>query len=255
MKNKVIDLFGHNSDKNEGVKYSTLLEKFIAPFAEYFSEAEYAEDIFDFAINAWNFGNMKTLLPDEDFQITVAMIEEQNDEFESDLLLKMIDFKVSKFKEFTNFFVDFELTETKSDPILTVTTQPEDVYLSEMINDFESGNALDEFEEDYINRSAIILKPRKPFLDWLSVQLPDDDFMKDYEESNIYLIDDEIDDIEKWLKKKFDKFFKMELDAWGDNEEEWPQHRTYKMFKQWFQIDVSNMVYDMEKKPVLKSIL
>lgn len=44
----------------------------------------------------------------------------------------------------------------------------------------------------------------------------------------------------------------MELDDWHMNKKEWPQKRNYKMFKEWFQIDFSSMVYDMEKRPVSK---
>jgi hypothetical protein len=78
-------------------------------------------------------------------------------------------------------------------------------------------------------------------------------FEEDIKETNIYLVDDKIDDVEKWLKKKFDKFFMMELDEWFENKKDWPQKRNYKMFKQWFQVDVSTMIYDLEKNPVLKS--
>jgi hypothetical protein len=59
--------------------------------------------------------------------------------------------------------------------------------------------------------------------------------------------DDKIDDVEKWLIKKFDKFFMMELDEWCANKKEWPQKRNYKMFKLWFKVEISEMIYDLEK--------
>ena len=58
---------------------------------------------------------------------------------------------------------------------------------------------------------------------------------------------------EAYLKKKFDKYFMMELDGWHTNKKEWPQRRTYKMFKEWFRIDISTAVYDLEKTPISKS--
>jgi hypothetical protein len=70
---------------------------------------------------------------------------------------------------------------------------------------------------------------------------------------DIYLVDDNINDLEKFLKKKFDKLFKMVLEDWHTNKKEWPQKRNYKMFKQWFRIEISEMIYDLEKKPILKS--
>ena len=45
----------------------------------------------------------------------------------------------------------------------------------------------------------------------------------------------------------------MELNDWHDNKKEWPQKRNYKMFKLWFRVEISEMIYDLEKKPVSKS--
>ena len=252
MKNKIINLFGNNEVvPNNGVKYSELLEEFMNPFASNFNDYEYIEDIFEFAVNAWNFGNMKVLMPQEEFKKTTDLIKENDINFV--LLSKMIDYKVSKFKEYTNFIVDYELTQTNADPILKVTTQEQEPYLSDMMNTQENEVTQDDFEENYINRSAIIIKPQQPFLDWYSNLYPEDDFEDDIKETNIYLVDDTIDDVEKWLKKKFDKFFMMELDEWHDNKKEWPQKRNYKMFNLWFRVEISEMIYDLEKEPILKS--
>jgi hypothetical protein len=252
MKNKIIDLFGNNEVvPNNGVKYSELLEKFMRPFASNFKDYEYIEDIFEFAVNAWNFGNMKVLMPQEEFEKTTDLIKEND--IDIVLLKKMIDHKVSKFKKYTNFIVDYELTQTNADPILSVTTQEQEPYLSDMMNTLENEVTQDDFEENYINRSAIIIKPQQPFLDWYSNLYPENDFEIGNKETNIYLVDDTIDDVEKWLKKKFDKFFIMELDEWHDNKKEWPQKRNYKMFNLWFRVEISEMIYDLEKEPILKS--
>lgn len=67
MKKKVIKLFPNSQIvKNNGVKYSTLLEQFITPFARDFDDVEFYDDIFEFAINAWNYGNIKLILPDKE---------------------------------------------------------------------------------------------------------------------------------------------------------------------------------------------
>jgi len=256
MKNKVISLFGNNKViQNKGVKYSKLLEQFIEPFTKEFEDSEYVEDIFEFSINAWNFGNMKIIIPNEEFEKSISSIQNKDDEVNLSLLKKMIDYKVQKFKEHTNFMVDFELKETKKDPILSVVTQEEEAYLTNMMDTLENEVTEDDFEENYINRSAIILKPQQPFVEWYFKLNPEDelDFEADIKETNIYLVDDGIDDVEKWLKRKFDTFFKMELEDWHTNKKEWPQKRNYKMFKLWFRVETSEMVYDLEKKPVLKS--
>ena len=257
MKNKIINLFGNNEVvPNNGVKYSELLEQFMSAFISNFEDYEYIEDIFGFAINAWNLGNMNVLIPNGEFKKTMASLPPGN--FDMALLKKMIAHKEAKYKVFTNFIIDFELKEaqTGGDPILSVITQEEEAYLANMLNEIGEEDNLhsqDDFEENYINRSAITIKPKQPFLDWYANLYPDDDFEDEIKETNIYLIDDTIDDVEKWLKKKFDKFFMMELDVWCTNKKEWPQKRNYKMFNLWFRVEISSMIYDLEKKPVLKS--
>ncbi len=248
-------MFGNKIVPNTGVKYSELLEQFMSPFVNEFRDTEYIEDIFEFAINAWNFGNIEALMPKEELEKETGLIKEK--EIDIVLLRKMIDYKVSKFKEYTNFIVDYELKEVQAgeDRILSIVTQEEEEYLSNMMNSLDNEATQDDFEENYINRSAIILKPQQPFLDWYFNLNPNDDldFEEDIKETNIYLVDEGIDNIEKWLRKKFNKFFMMELDEWCADKKEWPQKRNFKMFKLWFQIDISTTIYDLEKKPVLKS--
>lgn len=255
MKNKVINLFGDNKIvQNTGVKYSTLLEQFLIPFANDFKHLKYIEDIFEFAIKAWNTALLNNILPTEEVNEGIQFINRSKKEIF--LLKKMMAYKEEKFKEYTKFIVDFELTpmDGGGDPILTVVTQDEDAYFANMINTVEEEYLYDEnnFEENYINRSAIILKPQQPFFDWLNKLYPNHEIHK-VSEANVYLITDEEVHLEIYLKKKYDKFFMLELGDWHNNKKEWPQKRNYKMFKQWFQVEVSSMIYDLEKGPVYKS--
>jgi hypothetical protein len=252
MKNKVINLFGNDMIvQNKGEKYSELLEKFMIPFQNSILDFEFPEDFLEFALLAWNFGNMKALMPKEEF--TKIMSTTPDKKVDSSLLKKMIDFKYKNFKEYTNFIVDFEFKITDDDTILVVTTQEKDAYFSNVFNDKDDQM---EFKENYINRSAIIIKPLQPFLDWVNNLYSDENNENNEEnevcEVNIYLVNEEITDLEMYLQKKFDKFFMMELEARNTNKKKWPQKRNYKMFKQWFQIQTSYMIYDLEKNPIFK---
>ncbi|WP_310993899.1 hypothetical protein [Aequorivita marina] len=249
MKSKVINLFGDkNVVHNQGVKYSELLEQFIEPFTSDFSEKEYYEDIIEFAINAWNFGNIKMLISEEGMDSVVNSVKGKD--VNVDLLKRMVEFKMTNFKEYTNFITDYEVDRTGDNPILSIITQKRDQYLNSMMEDTEAENTAIEFKENYINRSAITLKPLQPFLDWFSNLYPGE--LDEANETNAYLVSEDIDDVEAWLKKKFDKLFMIELEGWHTNKKDWPKRRTYKMFKQWFQVDISTMVYDLENEPVSK---
>lgn len=251
-KSKVIDLFGKKNviPNTVGVSYSKLIEQFLVPFQKDFPEDFYLEEIFEFAINAWNFGNMKLLLPKEDFEKSMDLAAKEDNYYQ--LLRKMIDYKATHFKAFTNFIQDYEITEKNGEDTLSVISQAEEDYLSEMMDSFDNEYAPNDFEENYINRQAIVLKPLQPFVDWLSNLYPIDE-VPEFNESNIYLVNDEIDNLDLWLKKKFDKFFMLELEELHPNKKEWPQKRNYKMFREWFHIEISSLIYDLEKQPIIKS--
>ena len=63
---------------------------------------------------------------------------------------------------------------------------------------------------------------------------------------------DRINDWDSWLKKRFDRFFQLELEEWHADKKEWPQKRNYKMFTEWFEISFSSFVMDMENTPIAK---
>lgn len=263
---KIIDLFGNDAVKqNEGVKYSKLLEQFLGPFMRRFTNDENIEDIIDFASSAWNFGNLKDMLPEDAFDSVMDMLR-QNEEIDERLFHEMVDYKISNFGEYDRFIVDFELDEPKEGnfPILRVLTKEKNAYLMELGDnlekaELENDRKENDFEENYINRHALILKPQQPFVDWcfsLYPDLPVEERLEFEEEIknivNIYLIE-ENEDVEKWLIKKFDKFFMMLLDGWSENKKEWPQNRSYKMFTSWFRVDISKDVFDTVRKPIQKA--
>lgn len=251
-KNKVINLLDRNTNNQSvDLKYSSLLQGFIKPFENKFEDFEFKEDIFDFAIRAWNFGNMSSIIDKNEFEKIMSFAIDEDDNYP--LLRSMITFKLANFKEFTNFIVDFEIHEKNNLLSLTLETQPKEIYLSSL-EDFENESLRTEFEENYINRSAIALKPLQPFIDWHNNIYPDSKIDKtDLDEVNIYLINNSnFYDIETYLKKKFDLYFKMELQDWCTDKKSWPKKRSYKIFKQWFRVDISTAVYDLERTPVSK---
>jgi hypothetical protein len=254
-KGKVLNLFENNkTGKNKEDTYATLLDEFILPFTNDFSGFEYQEEVFDIALDAWNFGNIKSLLGAKEFKEVISLAKENDINYP--LLKKLIAYKVSKFKEFTNFIVDFDLLAVNGVLKLTVVTEKEEEYMIDMLmRTSEPASSKNDFEDNFINRSAISLKPLQPFIDWHDSIYPDSKFDEaTYNEVNIYLINGSYnEEIEAYLKKKFDRYFMMELDGWHTDKKEWPKRRNYKMFKEWFRIDISTAVYDMEKTPVSKA--
>ncbi|WP_442587164.1 hypothetical protein ACSBL2_14065 [Pedobacter sp. AW31-3R] len=109
------------------------------------------------------------------------------------------------------------------------------------------------YDYDPINRNALFVKAKKPFYDWINYIDPEFPVV-DNDEGTVYLIK-ELDTqkkLENWLKKHFDEIFRNELNGYHTDPEDWPQTRTFKVFKEWFSVEISSMVVDMLETPILK---
>jgi len=107
---------------------------------------------------------------------------------------------------------------------------------------------------DNVKRTAMLLKPKQPFFDWLKSIDPNDEPSEFMEEGNVFLLPDydEVKQMENWLKKNFDDIFSDQLNNWYIDEELWPKNRTLKMFKEWFGYSLHTMVWDTEDKFIEK---
>lgn len=105
-----------------------------------------------------------------------------------------------------------------------------------------------------IDRNAIIVRPLQPFYDWVNDVFRDDDPVTGKDENNIYLVRemDSNEEVLQWVKKNFDMIFVNELNDWNTDEEKWPVKRTFRMFQEWFSVEVCSMVLDLEEYGITK---
>jgi len=106
---------------------------------------------------------------------------------------------------------------------------------------------------DTINRNAIVIKPKKPLFDWINLLYSELHFTEK-KECNVYLIQEMYSNeaIEKWLKRNFYRIFQNELNEYHTRVNDWPQKRTYRVFKEWFDYEVYTMVLDIEETEITK---
>ena len=98
-----------------------------------------------------------------------------------------------------------------------------------------------------LNRSALIVRPRQPFLDW-AAQLDDSQVIPSVEdEQSVYLVPSFEDDeeLEAVLKNVYREIFESELFGWHTDKTAWPKKRSLATFKQWFQIEWHTIVEDL----------
>lgn len=105
-----------------------------------------------------------------------------------------------------------------------------------------------------LNRSSVIVRPKKPFLDWVNSfegsDLSPEDFKKD---QTLYLIPEYLDDLDahQILKRFYNFIFEMELEGWCLDEEKWPPIRTLSVFLEWFTVEFQSMVIDLCGDPLV----
>ncbi|MGB5324943.1 MAG: hypothetical protein WBN40_05905, partial [Pseudomonadales bacterium] len=98
-----------------------------------------------------------------------------------------------------------------------------------------------------INRGSVIVRPKKPYIDW-AAELEDSPILPEYEgEKTVYLIPEYDDDEHAMqiLSEGFDLIFESELYGWHTDEVAWPKNRTFAMFKEWFHIEFNSVVSDL----------
>lgn len=99
-----------------------------------------------------------------------------------------------------------------------------------------------------INRSAITIVHKKPYVEWNNLLLPEMPISENtIGESSTYLIENFFDNAEAVIKKHYKEIFENELfQVWTD-ENDWPENISLKLFYEWFTVEVSGWVYDLNK--------
>ncbi len=104
-----------------------------------------------------------------------------------------------------------------------------------------------------VMRTAMVVKRKQPFYDWLKNIEKNSNFSHAVE-ADVYLLPDfeEIGEMENWIKKHFDRIFCDQLLGWYSNETLWVKNRTFKMFQEWFDYSMHTMVWDVVEDPIDK---
>jgi hypothetical protein len=101
-----------------------------------------------------------------------------------------------------------------------------------------------------INRNVFVAEPTEVFLEWAKNN-PDTDLDLTMDElladSTAYLIPEQEDDAQSWLRRNFKTIFEIELDGWCTDPSRWPDNRSFKTFKKYFRVHFCSSVIDLAK--------
>ena len=104
-----------------------------------------------------------------------------------------------------------------------------------------------------VNRAALLLKYKDPAIRWINDADPGE---KTHEitaadvnrERTVYLISEkDADDapaVNRWIKRNFKILFEEELEGWYTDPSLWPQKRTLKLFREWFDVECHSVLID-----------
>jgi hypothetical protein len=106
-----------------------------------------------------------------------------------------------------------------------------------------------------LNRSAIVVTPKRPFLGWLHSVDPSSLDLTLYDigqEPMIYLVrecesDEEFGDR---LRDIFPVIFEDQLAGWWTDQSAWPTHRTFDTFQDWFECRFYSLLMDLHDGPL-----
>src|ERR1035437_3811750 len=108
-----------------------------------------------------------------------------------------------------------------------------------------------------LNRSAIVVTPKQPVLDWLQTADPtsrDITLLDLRSDPAIYLIpqcdtDKEVADV---LRQLCQEIFEEQLGSWYTDTSTWPPHRSFDVFCRWFDYEYHSMLIDLSDEPLIR---
>ena len=100
--------------------------------------------------------------------------------------------------------------------------------------------------------AVIVVRPKAPFLEWAASVFGDDlglDGLAD--NPNAYLVQDVVD--ERQLRARhtawYPRVFYIELNGWVRDPDAWPSDRSWKVFREWFAVELYKAEFDASKSP------
>jgi len=108
-----------------------------------------------------------------------------------------------------------------------------------------------------LNRMAIVVIAKQPFLDWLHSLDPtsQDLTLNDLnEEPTVYLLPevDGDDEAAACVRRYCKEIVANELDGWWRERSDWPQSVTAGLFNRWFEWRYHSVILDLATRPLLR---
>ena len=106
-----------------------------------------------------------------------------------------------------------------------------------------------------LNRAVLIVRFKKPFVDWVNASDPTPthtiSLAEVNDDSTAYLVEVEDEsELEQWLSLNGDTLFEEILFDWYTDPGLWPQDRSLTMLKKWCSFELHTVVLDTGSSPL-----
>ena len=107
-----------------------------------------------------------------------------------------------------------------------------------------------------LNRAALILRYKQPFVDWINAVDPSpqshiltlDDVNQEH---TVYLLEVEDEgELARWLGRHHHELFEDELSGWYTDPKLWPLDRSLKALQEWCSFELHTVVVDAGDSPI-----
>jgi hypothetical protein len=194
----------------------------------------------------------KGIFNSEEKKIIYQIVETKNAKYPN--LQEIIeDIDIEMEHEIPYVQVYFELSFISDDDDIIPFDKQYEGEEDEEDEDFVYNIDENQFKPGYLNRNAVIIHYKQPFVDLFNAT-HDASTTRYRLESTVYLIDTMFSPQQRldWLKKNHDKIFTNELREQGISLVDWPKKRTFKVFSQYFDAEFKVTAFDFEKQPITK---
>ena len=110
-----------------------------------------------------------------------------------------------------------------------------------------------------LNRAALLVRCRQPFVDWINGVDPATDRIVTLREANdegtVYLLEvEDHDELEAWLEINHEMLFENELHAWYIDPMLWPTDRSLRQLRRWCDLELHTVVLDIGTTPITQDL-
>lgn len=103
---------------------------------------------------------------------------------------------------------------------------------------------------ELVNRIALVVTPKRRYAEWTRSVAPDTPRLEPEQLkglATVFLVEalDEEPEMQAVIDEHYDEVFEYMLEAWTSDESLWPPNRTPHVFRDWFDITLQDLLFDL----------